>query len=355
MRILDKYMFYSIFRGSVATLFSLVLILLFFKFLEELNDLNQGNYNLTEMIKYLALLIPSYFNSFVVLSLLIGTIFSIGQLNANKELQIFLTGSISKNELILKSLKYGFIIACSLIALFEAFSPQTYKLANQIKDDAVGNQKFKKLDNFWIRRNGQIISLSKNEPNKNSIRIFNIKNNTLRSYLYSDDVSEDEFGFFSDKNTKIIFNEIDGYLYPERTININDFRVDFSKDQLISLDQDAKTLSIFELIKFLIFSIENQTDFDLYLIELVSRLIRPFTLLGMVLLALPFIFDMRRSISIGKRIFVGISIGIITHLLTKIFTMIGLKFSEMVIFGPIIPTAIMLIIGIIVFRLNLNN
>jgi len=354
MRILDKYMFYSIFKASVSTLFSLVFIFLFFKFLEELNDLGQGNYNLTEMIKFLTLLIPSFFNSFVVLSLLIGTIFSIGQLNANKELQIFLTGSISTNQLILKSLKYGFIISCLLIALFETFSPQTYKLANQIKDEAIGNQKFNKLDNFWIRRNGQIISLSKNNLNKNSVKIFNIENNNLRSYINANEVSVDESGFFSDKSTKIIFNEVDGYFYPEKKIDMSDFRVAFSKDQLRSLEQDVRSLSMFELVKVLIFSVKNQTESDQYVIDIISRLIRPFTLLGMVLLALPFIFDIRRSISIGNRIFLGISIGVITHLLTKILSITGLKFNEMVILGPIMPTLILLIVGIIFFKLKLK-
>jgi len=109
MKLLERYLFSSIVKSSISVLLGLVVLFSFFQFLEELNDVTKKGYTISIAIKYIALLLPSFFNLLLILGVMIGVVFSLGQLNSNKELQIFQVASISKKDIIFKSIKFTFL------------------------------------------------------------------------------------------------------------------------------------------------------------------------------------------------------------------------------------------------------
>jgi len=113
-------------------------------------------------------------------------------------------------------------------------------------------------------------------------------------------------------------------------------------------------MSFVDLLKMTSTPYQNQSKENEIILEIISRVIKPLTLLGMILLAIPFILNFQRNISIGKRVFVSIILGSTTHLFTKITSVISLKFDEMVIVGPILPTIILFLIGVLILRNKIN-
>jgi len=109
-------------------------------------------------------------------------------------------------------------------------------------------------------------------------------------------------------------------------------------------------MSLYELYQAIFFSIRNQTNNTQFVVEFLTRIIRPLTLIGMILIALPFVLDIERSISIGKRIALASGIGVITHLMTKATSIMSLKFTSIYLIGPIIPTIFLILLGVIIFK-----
>jgi len=72
----------------------------------------------------------------------------------------------------------------------------------------------------------------------------------------------------------------------------------------------------------------------------------------MILLAIPYILNIERNISIGQRVFLSIVIGTITHLVTKVLSVVSLKFDSMILVGPILPTLILILAGILILKIK---
>jgi len=353
MKILERYLFLEIFKASLATLISLVLVFSFFQFLDELNEIGTANYNFKKAIQYILFLTPTYFNSLMVLSLMIGTIFSVGKLNLNKELQIFETGAISVKRLIIMTIKYPLFLSIFLIVILEISVPKTLFIANQIKLESLQKANLSDSNIAWFKKGDEIIFLEKNNQDKFSIKVFEINDHNLSTYIESDQAYflDNELVAKNSKKTKIINEK--GF---SNFVNESDRRLklNFNNQEIKSLSKNIKTMSFIELIKKILFSMRNNINLNQEIVELLSRLIKPITLAGMILIAIPFILDLQRNISIGMRAFISIAIGTFTHLSTKILTVVSLHFESMIFFGPVLPSLILIFTGLLLIKHRLR-
>jgi len=352
MKLLDKYLFLSILKKSIFSLFALVLIFIFFKFLDELSDIGSNGYTLSKALQYLLLLLPSIFNSLLVISIMIGTVLALGQLNSQKELQIFLTGAISIKNLIFKSLSYPVIICVFLIIFFEFISPRSIELANQVKSSPLKNILVKSDENIWFKKDNHFIHFYKN-PNENySVRVYEVTNKSkLANILYKNSYDKSNLGINNSTFSKINIDDKSSFFKIKDVSNENlTLNLDIRKQHFFN--RDVEVLSIFELVQSVSYSIANNLNFNKYITELLNRLIKPITLIGMILIAIPYVINFQREASIGNRIFIAITIGVSTHLLTKITSSLALKMDLIAMIGPILPTAVLLSLGYILIFLN---
>jgi len=193
MKILEKYLFLSILRASFATLLSLVVIFLFFKFLEELSDIGNANYTIRSSLQYLALSTPFVINSLTILGLMIGIIFSLGGLNTNKELQIFQVATISLKQLINKILFIGFIFSVIFLSASEAIFPITQKIAENYKSKLLGKNN-NLHSSFWFKQDNKFVFLKKSNKNNDfdGIQVFELNNDSsLSSFSNNNNISFD--------------------------------------------------------------------------------------------------------------------------------------------------------------------
>jgi len=345
MKTLDKYLLLNIVRSSFLALFSLVIIFAFFKFIEEFDEIGNKSYTLNIAIEYILLLIPSIFNSLLVLSLLIGTVFSIGQLNSNKELQIYQTASISQRDLIKKTLKYQFILSIILLIFLEFITPQTLTFANQIKNQSLGKNSYQEAGGSWFKKNNEILFLSKDKNGNYYLKLFNFEGNSLLDFTIGEGAFFSGNEIVAGDSKKIILKNNEDFIAPVESFSNNHINFNLDFDDINSLNKDVKTMSIFELVEPVMSSFQNEKNLNEIILEISSRIIKPFTLIGMILVALPFILSFERNVSIGKRIFLSVMIGIITHLSTKVASVVSLKFDAIILVGPILPTLILILIG----------
>jgi len=353
MQIIDKYLFFSILKSSLITLMGIVLVFSFFKFLEEINDVGTANYRIETSLKYIALLIPSLLNSFLVLSLMIGAVFSLGQMNVNKELQIFQVATISTKELMIKSIKFPFYVSIILIIFFESFSPRIIRIAEELKANALEKTIVSENQSFWLLLNDVFYFINDAKENS-SIEMFEIANNKdLKVYKKGDNLKFfPDFISFNEKKYLGLDSE-NNFLKISKGDLEKSQKISIDFNQIYNIDSNLNTFSIYELSK-MVFSNKNLAANSEASIELVSRIVKPLTLIGMLLIAMPYVFSFQRTISIGRRIFLSISIGVITHLLTKIFSVIYLKFNILNALGLFIPSLMLILVGLILLKIKLK-
>ena len=352
MKLLERYLFSSIVKSSISVLLGLVVLFSFFQFLEELNDVTKKGYTISIAIKYIALLLPSFFNLLLILGVMIGVVFSLGQLNSNKELQIFQVASISKKDIIFKSIKFTFFISVMLIIVLEIISPYTSQIADQLKKQAQGKPIMTQSGQVWLKKDEKFIHYEKNKS-KNSIKVFDTENITfLKNILYAKDVKfSDGFVDIVDPRRVEIRSEGDFYIIDNKAKEeLN--RIELDPNQLEFLNKNVKEMSIFEIFLAMVNSMNVGINKQEIYTEIISRIIKPFTLVGMILIAIPFVLNTQRTASVGNRIFISIAIAVFAHLITKITSIVLVTKSGTSFVGPFIPTIALLLIGVLVLRVK---
>jgi len=354
-KILGVYIFRKLTINILLVLSVLTLIFSFFGFLEELYVIGKENYRLGDAIKFISLQIPN--TSFMLshISILIGSIIALGGMNASKELVIFHVGGISEIRIMKIIIIFCFALTIFFSIFGELFSSYFLNTAKEFKSIKMNNGALNSLDeSFWIKRNDKFIFVGKN-INGNSfqnIEVFTTLNNQrLDNVSFSDDG-----GIVGEKlilNNPSIMNisQKDGLfnLFDNPKSNkVNS--INLNSDLIKKISIDEKSLTIFELIRQIYFLKESQIAYDIYEIELYTRLLRPFNLLSMLLLAMPILFKKDREVSVANRIFLGILIGLVAHLVSKVSIIVSLKFELNHLLTSIFPVIFLTMLFFFLYR-----
>ena len=152
------------------------------------------------------------------------------------------------------------------------------------------------------------------------------------------------------KNNKIFSidgsKEIDDLSLKER--NTYNKTVSFDQDLIDSLKKEPDELTTWNIIKQIQFLSENKLRSGVFEVELYKRLVKPITLVAMILLAMLFIFGSSRDVTLGRKIFFGIALGLSFELLSRIGGAMALSFDFNPVMSTVIPTIVVMVIAIIV-------
>ena len=80
--------------------------------------------------------------------------------------------------------------------------------------------------------------------------------------------------------------------------------------------------------------------------ELYKRVVRPVSLIAMILMAMMFIFGSTRDVTLGRKIFFGVALGLSFELLSRIGGALALSFNFSPLISAILPAIVVMGISI---------
>jgi lipopolysaccharide export system permease protein len=98
---------------------------------------------------------------------------------------------------------------------------------------------------------------------------------------------------------------------------LNSVKVSFDQTLVKDLEKEPNELSGWELYKQIDFLADNNLTSSAFEIELYKRLVKPITLVAMLLLSMLFIFGSLRDATLGKKIFLGVIIALFFELSSR--------------------------------------
>jgi lipopolysaccharide export system permease protein len=122
--------------------------------------------------------------------------------------------------------------------------------------------------------------------------------------------------------------------------------VTFDQDLIDSLKKEPEELTTWNIYKQIKFLSDNKLRSVIFEVELYKRLIKPITLVTMILLAMLFIFGSTRDVTLGRKIFFGVSVGLSFELLSRIGGAISLSFDFNPVMSAVLPTIVVMVIAI---------
>ena len=352
MKIRDRYITKTLLNYTLAVLLVWLSIYSFFNFLEELNSIGQANYTILEAIKYIFLQMPEIIYKQASPVILLGCVIGMGYLATTNQLVVLRVSGNSVLKLTAITMKTALIFIIVIIAFGEIFAPLFSEQAEKGRAEALGQSfAYQSQEGFWIRDGENFINVQKNIDGKlfSGLTIIEVNSpNKISTVLTSENAIFD--GKSLAINNAEIFSidsskEINNISLKER--NSYNKIVSFDQDLIDSLKKEPQELTTLNIIKHIQFLSDNKLRSVIFEVELYKRLIKPITLMTMILLAMLFIFGSNRDITLGRKIFFGIALGLSFEMLSRIGGAMALSFDFNPLMSAVLPTIVVMMVAII--------
>ena len=352
MKIRERYIRKTLLSFTFVVLVIWLGMYSFFTFLSEMSSIGQVNYTSLEAFRYIALQIPEVAYKHASPVILLGCVLGMGHLATTNQLLVLRVSGMSIFRLTMLTIKTALIFVIAVIAIGEIFAPIASEEAERGRskalDIAIASQS---QEGFWIRDGESFINVQKNIDGKLFIGVTVIEvnsSNKIATVLTSEQATFDGKSLDM-KNTEIFSIDSDKKINDISLKERNSYNktVSFDQDLIDSLKKEPEDLTTWSIIKQIQFLSDNKLRSGIYEVELYKRLIKPITLIAMILLAMLFIFGYTRDATLGRKIFFGIALGLSFEMLSRISGAMALSFDFNPVISTVLPTIVVMVVALI--------
>lgn len=326
MKLLTRYLAREIYFSVALVFIALLMLFALLDLIGQLNQTGRGDYSLGYMLLYVVLLLPGHVYELFPVAVLIGTIFALVQMAANSELTVYRASGVSLKQLILALLRIGAPLLLLCLLFGEVVAPHSEQLAQQTRLKAqkaqVNLKEFR--SGVWIKDEGSFVNIRNVLPDTSLLnvsiyqfdRTYHLASVTvakratfLKERLWKlEDIRRTNF--FGQGAIAESLPELEWHT----ALNPNLLNV------LLVLPEQMSALDLYQYTGHLADNKQNTARYD---IALWGKLVYPFAVLVMMLLALPFSSYQRREGGIGGKIFAGVVLGLGFHFAGRLFANLG--------------------------------
>ncbi len=334
MRIHSRYLFKELLAFFFLSLLALLTIYLLIDFFAKVDNAIENHAGWRPLLLFLANQLPFVLGKFIPLSLLLGTMLSLGSLAQHNEIVAFQAGGIRLIRLILPLLGWALTMAVTTFILNDRVVPVTSLRADHLKTVAIRGDKEKNIYNLkslWYTAKNGIYHLEELDPTRLRIakaRIYHFSaDRRLRQRLDLDGLSYDpktrKWQAASYRIRKFVrrhgFTSITDF---KRGVNLEVPIRESFRDFLVP-HKEPDWMTIRELREYISKAKNVGLPYREYTIEIYNRIFYPFSCLLMVLLAIPFSLTSRRSGGAARGIAVSLGLGFSFWILLSISLALG--------------------------------
>ncbi|MDN3653409.1 LPS export ABC transporter permease LptG [Thalassotalea ponticola] len=351
MRILDLYIGRVIAMTTFLTLSVLVSISGIIKFVEQMRAVGRGNYDLLDAALFAFYSIPRDIEIFFPMAALVGGLIGLGMMASNSELVVMQAAGLSKLDIIKSVMKTAVVLILLSMAIGEFLAPKGEATARELRAQEISEGSLISAKNgVWAKDSELIVHISEVAD------VSTLKGISL--YTFGDDHKMQrwlsaESATWQGDNWLLLDVEISQL--SEQAISTN--RIDsyawqssLTPDKLGVVTVKPEALSLQGLLSYLDYLEENKQDTSRYMLAFWRKLMQPFTVAVMLLVALSYIFGPLRSVSMGARIMMGIGTGIAYDFINRMFGSISQTFQMPPLLGAVLPSLLFVIIAVYFLR-----
>jgi lipopolysaccharide export system permease protein len=349
--ILDRYIGKSILVISLLALFSLVAIFSFFSLVDQLDDTGRGNYGVIQAIEYVLLTIPRLSYELFPIAIVIGSMAALGMLANTSELAVIRTSGVSQIRLAYSLIKIGLIFVVISILIGEVVAPVSEQAAQQKRSVALTKQIAMKTKNgFWSRDGDNYINIRKILPGDRVEEIYIYEfdeDHQLRSSIRAKNAEYDKDRWILHD---ILKTEISEQQVTSNHYETAEWEALLNPEVINMITIKPRYLSMYGLISYIKYLKANNQNSKLYVQAFWSKIINPFAIIAMILLAICVVKCEARPVGLGQRVFIGALLGVSFHLINQVTGHLGIVYGIPAFISVTLPT--ILIFSYIFYTLN---
>lgn len=339
MRILDRYIGQAVLVSIVSVMVVLAALFILIGFVNEFEKVGRADYTTWQAAMYVLLHIPQNIYEIFPMAALLGTMLGLGALSKKSELVIIRASGVSRLRISIAVIKSAAMLIVLVVIIGEIIAPPALKYANQTRLKALASQLSLNTDyGLWARDGNTFIHVRNVEHDGRlvDINLYTLSDTgSLEKQLHADtaryngevwvlqNVRESYIDHAGIKQTVLPQLEWQTLMDPELV-------------GIVSLE--PMNLAVWKLLDYIHYLRSNGLESEQYELAMWNKLIAPFTILAMVLLAVPFVFRSQRQTSIGLQIVLGFLVGIVFYIASRLAGQIGLVYDLLPVISASLPT-----------------
>jgi lipopolysaccharide export system permease protein len=340
--ILRRYLAREIYAATLLVLVAFLMLFAFFDLINELNYLGKGDYRLQHVLLFVLLSLPGHVYELVPIAVLIGTLYALSHLAANSEYTVMRISGLSPYAAGAALVRIGAIFVVLTFAFGELVTPHAERAAQEMRLSSMSKvvaQEFR--SGLWVKDEYRFVNVREVMPDSTlkGVKIYEFDSDyRLRS------ISSAERGDFKGDNvwrlSGVARTRFDAAGTSVARLAETDWRSVLTPDLLSVLLVQPEKMSAVDLYQFTRHLTENRQQTDLYEIAMWKKLLYPFATLVMMALALPFAYVQVRMGGLGVKIFSGIMLGVLFHLLNGLSASLGIIQNWAPFYAAALPSAL---------------
>ena len=351
MNILDRYIGQAVISGVAIVLTVFIVLYELFAFAGEAGQIGSVDYTIWTAIFYSLLLVPQHIYELFPLSMLLGTMLGLGWLANHNELVIIRTAGVSLIRIVGSIMKTAVMLMLLAMIIGEGIAPPLHQYAGEMQIKALhqninlntGYGLWARDANTYINVNrvdndGRLIGITLYEFSEKNViqRQLEARHATYDGELW--DLSSVKETIYKDNS----FSVINKKEMKWKTL------LDLDMVKIVAIPPDL--LSVWKLNGYIEYLKNNDLEYTKYELVYWTKMFAPFTILAMVLLAVPFVFVSNRHISIGKQILLGFLVGITFYMISRLSGQVGLVYGVPSIISALFPNLLVITLSIWSYR-----
>ena len=351
MRIIRRYLSTSLLWTTTASLFVLVALFTFFSLIDQLEQTGRGNYGVLQAVTYVLLTTPRLAYELFPIAAMIGAMATLGILAQSSELTVIRTSGVSITQLAGAMVRAGLLIVLVAIVIGEVIAPAGEERAQYLRSVALTKQiALKTKFGFWARDGGSYVNIRRILPG----------NRVEEIYIYEFDVANRLRSSTHARRARYVDRQwlledlrqtsIDGDVVSSRRVKHAAWESMLNPEMINFVIVEPQYLTIVGLARYIDHLRQNAQSARRYEQALWSKLVRPLTILSMIVLAVPLVRGHARFNVIGQRVFMGALIGVVFHIVDQAAGHVGMVYGIPAVLSAAAPTLVL--IGMLAYLLR---
>jgi len=350
MKILTRYLAREIYSSIGLVFATLIMLFAFLDFIHELSVMGYGQYSLGFVVLFVVLTIPGHLYELFPVAVLVGTIFALVQMAARSELTIFRASGASTGQMLgaLGKIALPMIIASFICG--EVLAPPSERMAQKLRLKAMNSQMSLQAfrSGVWVKDGGNFVNVKSVMPDTSllDIEIYNFDETfhlkTIISAKHANFLEPGKWQLGEVSETRFSKGGVG-----RSTVQSQEWQSALTPEILSVMLVVPEQMSAYDLYTYASHLKENKQQSARYEIAMWNKLVYPFALLVMMVLALPFASYQRRAGGVSILIFMGIVLGMVFHFSGRLLASLGALNSWQPLFSATAMTGVFLLLGLI--------
>jgi lipopolysaccharide export system permease protein len=352
MNVLTYYIVREILKGSLIAILCLLTLFNLFTFSDELGDLGRGHYGLKEIFYYLGLTSARVFYELIPASALLGSLFILGNMANNRELVAMQSCGLTVFQIIKAVLLAGAVLVTVAFLVGEFVSPVTERMAQKLKlssqnRNAISHTRY----GLWLREGNQFINVRRIQDDKlKGVSIYEIdpKLRRLRHVTFAAQATfqgKQQWRLQNIRQTDVSSQHMYAKRQKQRL-----WQSSIDPDLFKMVAVNPNNLSLYDLALYIDFLRQNHQKSQSFELAFWGRAINPLVTFVMLLVAVPFVLGIRRGISVGNRILIGVVIGMGFNIVDRMAGHFGLIYELNPPMVAVLPSMLVLLVTLVALR-----